>query len=61
VAEWEADIRIRRNGRLVKQESALADDPASALYLAHNDIERWAQDHSEAANEAPAQEVAHHA
>lgn len=44
-AKWEAEIRIRRNGRLVKRDSALGDDPASALYAVHNDLELWAQDH----------------
>lgn len=43
-ARWEAEIRIRRNGRLVKRESALGDTPAAALYYARNDLERWAED-----------------
>jgi hypothetical protein len=43
-ARWEAEIRIRRNGRLVKRESALGDDPAFALASVHNDLELWAED-----------------
>ncbi|WNN96012.1 hypothetical protein SEA_HIRKO_62 [Arthrobacter phage Hirko] len=35
MAEWEADIKIRRNGRLVKRETALGDTPEFALYAAH--------------------------
>ena len=47
MAEWEAEIRIRRNGRLVTRESALGDSPESALYFAHNDLMLWAQDYEE--------------
>lgn len=47
MAEWEAEIKIRRNGRLVKMERALGDDPESALYFVHNDLELWAQAHTE--------------
>lgn len=47
MAEWEADIKIRRNGRLVRRETALGDTPAWALYAAQNDLSRWAEDHPE--------------
>jgi hypothetical protein len=43
--EWEAEIKIRRNGRLVRMERALGNFPESALYAVHNDLERWAQTH----------------
>jgi hypothetical protein len=43
MAEWEAEIKIRRNGRLVKVERALGDNPEAALYAVHNDFELWAQ------------------
>ena len=46
-AEWEADIKIRRNGRMVQRVVALGDRPESALYFAHNDLELWAQAHPE--------------
>ncbi|WP_180993334.1 hypothetical protein [Microbacterium testaceum] len=46
MAEWEAEIKIRRNGRLVRMERALGDNPESALYAVHNDLERWAQSES---------------
>lgn len=46
VAEWEAEIKIRRNGRLVRMERALGENPESALYAVHNDLERWAQSES---------------
>jgi hypothetical protein len=45
VAEWEAEIKIRRNGRLVEWERSLGSTPEEALYAVHNDLERWAQDH----------------
>lgn len=47
VAEWEAEIKLRRNGRLVEVAKALGGDPASALYFAHNDINLWARRHPE--------------
>lgn len=47
VAEWEADIKIRRNGRLVRREISLGSTPEAALYFASNDLERWAQSHPE--------------
>lgn len=43
VAEWEAEIKVRRNGRLVKMERALGSTAETALYNAHNDVELWAQ------------------
>lgn len=45
MAEYEAEIKIRRNGRLVKWERALGSSAETALYNVHNDIELWAQDH----------------
>lgn len=47
MAEWEAEIKLRRNGRLVEMERALGSTPEAALYNVHNDLERWAQDHPE--------------
>lgn len=44
MAEWEARIGIYRDGRLVKTSDALGDTPSSALYAAHNDLERWTQE-----------------
>ena len=48
MSTWEVEIKVRRNGRLIMRESALGDDPQQALYFAHNDLERWAESHSEA-------------
>lgn len=45
--EWEVRISVYRNGRRVMTSDALGDDPDSALYAAHNDLELWAQDHPE--------------
>jgi hypothetical protein len=45
VAEWEAEIKIRRNGRLVRCEKALGGTPTHALQAVHNDMELWAEDH----------------
>jgi len=42
--EWECEIKIRRNGRLVQRSNVLGDDPASALYGAETEISRWASD-----------------
>lgn len=42
---WEAEIKIRRNGRLVKWERAEGETPGGALAAVHNDLELWAQDH----------------
>lgn len=42
--EWEVRITVLRNGEEVKTSDALGDDPASALYFAHNDLELWAQE-----------------
>lgn len=47
MAEWEADIKIRRNGRLVRREIGGGSTPEAALYFASNDLERWAQSHPE--------------
>ena len=44
MSEWEAEIKIRRNGRLVKMERALGSTAESALHNVHNDMELWAQD-----------------
>lgn len=43
MAEWEAEIKIRRNGRLVRMERALGDSAEWALYAVHNDVELWTQ------------------
>ena len=43
MAEWEAEIKIRRNGRLVRMERALGSTPETALYNVYNDMELWAQ------------------
>lgn len=43
MAEWEAEIKIRRNGRLVKMERALGSTAETALYNVHNDVELWTQ------------------
>lgn len=53
MAEWEAEVKIRRNGRLITRDAALGETPAAALYLAVNDLERWADD-PEAVEEAVA-------
>ena len=45
MTEWEAEIKIRRNGRLVRVEKALGCSPKDALYAVHNDMELWAEDH----------------
>lgn len=45
---WEAEIKLRRNGRLVDRDSSgECATPELALYWAMNDIERRAQDHPE--------------
>lgn len=38
--EWEAEIRIRRNGRCVRIERALGRSPGDAIYAVTNDLER---------------------
>jgi hypothetical protein len=48
VAEWEAEIKIRRNGRLVRMDRALGSTAETALYNVHNDMERWTQDRAHA-------------
>jgi hypothetical protein len=45
VPTWEAEIKIRRNGRLVKWERAEGETPGAALAAVHNDLELWAQDY----------------
>lgn len=52
MAEWEADIKIRRNGRLVRREVSLGSTPEAALHFASNDLERWAQSHPESGTES---------
>lgn len=53
MTEWEADIKVRRNGRLVRREISRGHTPESALYFASNDLERWAQSHPENDTEEP--------
>lgn len=60
MAEWEAEIRIRRNGRLVYREAALGDAPDAALYAAHNDTERWAEDHPESSRTVASDDIISH-
>lgn len=36
-----------RNGRRVEFSDGMGEDPKSALYNAHNDLERWAESHPE--------------
>ena len=55
MAEWEADIKIRRNGRLVRREVTLGETPVSALYFAANDLHLWAASHPESADSGEAQ------
>lgn len=43
--EWEVRITVYRNGLKVNISDALGNSPASALYAAHNDLERWADEH----------------
>lgn len=38
--EWEAEVKIRRNGRIYRWQKALGDSPGSALYAVTNDLER---------------------
>lgn len=38
--EWEAEIRLRRNGRCVRIERALGDSAGQAIYAVTNDLER---------------------
>lgn len=56
MAEWEAEIKIRRNGRLVKWEKSFGSSPEHALYAVHNDVELWAQDHDAPQATAEAEE-----
>lgn len=43
--EYEAEIKIRRNGRLIKMERALGDTAEGALWFVGNEVEPWAQEH----------------
>jgi len=56
MAEWEAEIKIRRNGRLVKWEKAFGSSPEGALYAVHNDLELWTQEHPASQMTAEAEE-----
>lgn len=56
--EYEAEVKIRRNGRIIRWEKALGDDPEFALDSATNDLrrdlqaefeERWARDEAQRA------------
>lgn len=38
--EWEAEVKIRRNGRIYRWEKALGDGPLFALETAINDLTR---------------------
>lgn len=51
MARWEARISMYRNGRRVEISDGMGDDPESALYNAHNDLELWAQSHPESSGE----------
>lgn len=44
---WEVRISVYRNGRRVQTSDALGDHPDTALYDAHNDLERWTEYHPE--------------
>lgn len=52
MTEWEAEIKIRRNGRLVKMERALGSSAETALYNVHNDVELWTQRQESAEQES---------
>ena len=41
---WEVKITVYRNGRRHKISDATGETASEALYVAHNDLERWAQD-----------------
>lgn len=43
--EYEVRISVYRSGRRIKVSDSFGDTPAEALYAAHNDLERWADDH----------------
>jgi hypothetical protein len=43
-AEWEVEIKVRRNGRMVKRFAAIGDLPKDALWFAGTDTERWVDD-----------------
>jgi uncharacterized membrane protein len=38
--EWEAEVKIRRNGRIFRWEKALGGSAGDALYAVTNDLER---------------------
>ena len=42
-AQWEVEIRIRRNGKLRRRESALGSDALTAFENASNDLARELQ------------------
>lgn len=42
--KYEARISIYRNGRRIEFNDALGGSPSEALYNAHNDLERWADE-----------------
>lgn len=45
MAEWEVEIKVRRNGRLVRKDSSgTCESAAFALYWASQDLSRWADD-----------------
>lgn len=43
-AQWEVEVKVRRNGRLWRRESALGDDPSIAFDAATNDLVRELND-----------------
>jgi len=49
--QWEVRISVYRNGRRVMISDAFGDYPGEALYVAHNDLELWAQAHPESARQ----------
>ena len=42
--EWEYEIKLRRNGRMVKRFNALGDSAGTALWATSTDAELWADD-----------------
>jgi hypothetical protein len=44
MAEWEAEIKLRRNGRMVLCERSFGSTSEEALYAVHNDVQLWTQD-----------------
>lgn len=48
MAVWEAEVKLRRNGRLVDRDSSGdCETPTQALWWAMNDLERRAEAHPE--------------